>query len=142
MRLGVITPVLTMLPRAHARWEETAGIAEVERVVVEAERLGYDHVTCSEHVAIPRSVAETRGATYWDPLSTFGYLAARTRFIPEALLPLLRRTFSSFNAHERRQMGERAVNGSTQAVVAETNFDVERAKAVLPLLMQILNIKP
>ena len=81
MRLGVITPVLTMLPRAHARWEESAGIAEVERVVVEAERLGYHHVTCSEHVAIPVDVADTRGARYWDPLSTFGYLAAKTRTI-------------------------------------------------------------
>ncbi len=81
MRLGIITPVLTMLPRAHARWEETAGIAEVERVVVEAERLGYHHVTCSEHVAIPVDVAEVRGARYWDPLATFGYLAAKTRSI-------------------------------------------------------------
>src|ERR1700730_18721416 len=70
-----------MLPRAHARWEESAGIAEVERVVVEAERLGYHHVTCSEHVAIPVDVADTRGARYWDPLSTFGYLAAKTRTI-------------------------------------------------------------
>src|ERR1700674_2075891 len=70
-----------MLPRAHARWEESAGIAEVERVVVEAERVGYHHVTCSEHVAIPVDVADTRGARYWDPLSTFGYLAARTRTI-------------------------------------------------------------
>src|ERR1700730_2366253 len=70
-----------MLPRAHARWEESAGIAEVERVVVEAERLGYHHVTCSEHVAIPVDVADTRGARYWDPLSTFGYLAAKTERI-------------------------------------------------------------
>jgi probable F420-dependent oxidoreductase len=81
MRLGIVTPVLTMLPGAHARWEETAGIAEVERVVVEAERLGYHHVTCSEHVAIPVDVAATRGARYWDPLSTFGYLAAKTHTI-------------------------------------------------------------
>src|SRR4030088_3574931 len=81
MRLGIVTPVLTMLPGAHARWEETAGIAEVEHVVVETERLGYHHVTCSEHVAIPVDAAATRGARYWDPLSTFGYLAAKTHTI-------------------------------------------------------------
>jgi probable F420-dependent oxidoreductase len=81
LRLGIVTPVLTLLPRAHARWEETAGIGEVERIVVEAERLGYHHVTCSEHVAIPRDVAATRGARYWDPLPTFGYLAAVTSTI-------------------------------------------------------------
>lgn len=81
MRLGIVTPVVTRLPRAHARWEAEAGIAEIERVVLEAERLGYDHVTCSEHVAIPIEVAERRGGTYWDPLAVFGYLAARTTTI-------------------------------------------------------------
>jgi probable F420-dependent oxidoreductase len=81
MRAGIVTPVLTALPRAHARWELDAGIVEVEQVVIEAERLGYHHVTCSEHVAIPDDVAATRGATYWDPLATFSYLAARTSTI-------------------------------------------------------------
>src|SRR5438270_10349284 len=81
MKLGVVTPVVTRLPRAHATWEETAGIDEIARVAVEAERLGYHHLTCSEHVALPAAVAETRGATYWDPLPTFGYIAARTTTI-------------------------------------------------------------
>ncbi len=81
MKLGVVTPVVTRLPRAHATWEETAGIDEIARVAVEAERLGYHHLTCSEHVALPAAVADTRGATYWDPLPTFGYIAARTTTI-------------------------------------------------------------
>ena len=81
MKLGVVTPIVTRLPRAHATWEETAGIDEIARVAVEAERLGYHHLTCSEHVALPAAVAETRGATYWDPLPTFGYIAARTTTI-------------------------------------------------------------
>ena len=78
MRLGVVTPVLTRLPRAHARWEETGTIDDVARIAVTAEQHGYHHLTCSEHVAVPVDVAEVRGATYWDPLATFGYLAART----------------------------------------------------------------
>jgi probable F420-dependent oxidoreductase len=89
VKLGIVTPVLTRLPRAHAAWEASAGIEEVTRVVVEAERVGYRHATCSEHVAIPVDVAETRGATYWDPLATFGYLAARTssiRLVPFVLV--------------------------------------------------------
>ena len=89
MRLGIVTPVVTRLPGAHARWEESAGIAEIERVVVEAERLGYDFCTCSEHVAVPLDVAEVRGATYWDPLPTFGYLAARTSAIRLATFVLV-----------------------------------------------------
>lgn len=73
-----MTPVVTLLPRAHAQWEVPAGLAEVERVVTGAEALGYDFATCSEHVAIPEPVAASRGARYWDPLAVFGYLAART----------------------------------------------------------------
>jgi probable F420-dependent oxidoreductase len=89
VRLGIVTPVLTRLPRAHAAWEVHAGIEEVEHVVVTAERLGYEFATCSEHVAIPRDVAATRGATYWDPLPTFGYLAAHTTSIQLATFVLV-----------------------------------------------------
>jgi probable F420-dependent oxidoreductase len=89
VKLGIVTPVLTRLPGAHARWEEQAGIREVTRVVAEAERLGYDFCTCSEHVAVPADVAEVRGATYWDPLATFGYLAARTSTIRLATFVLV-----------------------------------------------------
>jgi probable F420-dependent oxidoreductase len=81
VRLSIITPVLTMLPGAHARWEQEASIAEVARVAEAADRLGYHHLTCSEHVAVPVAEAGRRGATYWDPLATFGYLAARTESI-------------------------------------------------------------
>jgi probable F420-dependent oxidoreductase len=81
VKLGIVTPVVTRLPRAHATWEETAGIDEIARVAVEAERLGYHHLTCSEHVALPREVVEARGGTYWDPLPVFGYVAARTTTI-------------------------------------------------------------
>jgi probable F420-dependent oxidoreductase len=89
MKLGIVTPVVTRLPRAHAAWEREAGIDEVARIVVEAERLGYHHATCSEHIAIPEDVAATRGATYWDPLATFGYLAAPTSIIRFATFVLV-----------------------------------------------------
>jgi probable F420-dependent oxidoreductase len=78
MRLSVVTPVVTRVPGAHARWEEAAGMTELVEIARAADRLGYHHVTCSEHVGIPTDVAAVRGATYWDPLATFGYLAAVT----------------------------------------------------------------
>lgn len=81
LELGIVTPVVTLLPRAHATWEETGTFADVVTIVREAERLGYHHCTCSEHVAIPTPVAETRGARYWDPLATFGALGAHTSTI-------------------------------------------------------------
>ena len=78
MRLGIVTPVVTLLPRAHGRWERDAGLEEITAIAEDADRLGYHHLTCSEHVAVPVEVAEVRGARYWDPLPTFGYLAACT----------------------------------------------------------------
>jgi probable F420-dependent oxidoreductase len=78
MKLGIVTPVLTLLPRAHATWEDTGTFADIVGIVQSADRLGYHHCTCSEHVAIPLDVAETRGARYWDPLATFGALSAAT----------------------------------------------------------------
>ncbi|MHB8429042.1 MAG: LLM class F420-dependent oxidoreductase [Acidimicrobiales bacterium] len=78
LKLGIVTPVLTMLPGFAAPWEVDATAEDVVAVVSKAESLGYDHITCSEHVAVPSETARKRGSRYWDPLATFGYLAART----------------------------------------------------------------
>jgi probable F420-dependent oxidoreductase len=76
--LGIITPVVTLLPGAHARWERTGTVEDVVRIARAADDLGYHHLTCSEHVAVTLEVAETRGGRYWDPVATLGYLAAVT----------------------------------------------------------------
>jgi probable F420-dependent oxidoreductase len=78
VRFGLVTPVVTLNPRVHNSWEETAGLEAVAAVADAADRLGYHHVTCSEHVAVPTDAVARRGGRYWDPLATFGYLAART----------------------------------------------------------------
>lgn len=79
--LGVMTPVVTLLPGVHARWEEHGTVDDLAVVARAADRLGYDHLTCSEHVVVPEELAPARGARYWDPLATFGYLAACTERI-------------------------------------------------------------
>jgi probable F420-dependent oxidoreductase len=81
VRIGIVSPVVTLVPGAHSAWERTAGIAELVGVAEAADRLGFAHLTCSEHVAVPTGIAELRGGTYWDPLATFGHLAAHTRAI-------------------------------------------------------------
>lgn len=78
LKLSIGTPVVTMNPRSHAAWEETASIEDVARIAEAADRLDYHHMTCSEHVALPAGELARRGSRYWDPLATFGYLAART----------------------------------------------------------------
>lgn len=78
VRIGINSPIVTRYPGAHSGWEQTAGIDELSMIAAAADRLGFDHLTCSEHVAVPVGVAAERGGTYWDPLATFGFLAART----------------------------------------------------------------
>lgn len=81
MRFGLATPIVVQVPRARADWEPAAGIDDLAAIARTADRSGYAHLTCSEHVALPASAVRGRGATYWDPLATFGYLAALTERI-------------------------------------------------------------
>lgn len=81
VRLSVATPVVTMLPRISGDWESDASIDDLARIAEAADRLGYHHLTCSEHIALPAAEKGRRGTRYWDPLATFGYLAAHTRRI-------------------------------------------------------------
>ena len=113
MKLGIVTPVLTLLPRAHARWEETAGFDDVVAIVQEADRLGYHHCTCSEHVAVPVAVAAVRGGRYFDPLATFGAVGALTstiRFAVGSSSHALRSGWPPFR-HSSNE-GERPMIGS------------------------------
>jgi len=63
------------------------------------------------------------------------------------LLPLLRRTFSTFEAPLRRNLGEKARHGTAAAVARGTSlssaeFDAERAASALPLIAQLLGLAP
>ncbi|ODR05976.1 LLM class F420-dependent oxidoreductase [Mycolicibacillus koreensis] len=78
MRLGLATPVVLQVPGVASDWERDADIADIAAIAETADTLGFDYLTCAEHVAIPASDAAERGGTYWDPLSTLSFLAART----------------------------------------------------------------
>ncbi len=79
LALGIVTPALHMNPRFDPpEWEATATVPDIVGVVQEAERLGYDWVACSEHIAIPAAASTVRGGRYFDPFSTLGYFAATT----------------------------------------------------------------
>lgn len=78
MKIGINSPVVVQLPGAFSPWEAEAGIDELGAIAETADALGFDFLTCSEHVVVPTDIAAQRGGTYWDPLATFGYLAART----------------------------------------------------------------
>lgn len=77
-KLAVSTPVVITLPQS-ASWEQDASIEDLTQIAETADRLGYHHLTCSEHIALPAAAHER--SRYWDPLATLSYLAARTQRI-------------------------------------------------------------
>ena len=87
------------------------------------------------------------GDAMWNVVD--GWLAGLPADTFTQVLPLLRRTFSTFEAPERRQMGERAKRGQVNIATRapETpggggdELDAARAEAVLPLLRQILGLE-
>jgi probable F420-dependent oxidoreductase len=75
------------LSGGRPQWESDAGVAEVVRVAQAADRLGYEFLTCPDHVAVPGGLF--RGERFYDPLSTFAFLAGQTtrvRFLPYVLV--------------------------------------------------------
>lgn len=78
LRVGIHTPIVVQTPGGHAGWEASGGPDDLRRLAVTADRLGYHHLTCSEHVGIPAGDAGHRGKVYWDPLATLSWVAAIT----------------------------------------------------------------
>ena len=89
MKLGIATPVVTNIAGAALEWEKDAGVEDIGRIAETADRLGYHHMTCSEHIGLPSTETARRGARYWDPLATFGYASARTKQIRFATMTLV-----------------------------------------------------
>lgn len=68
-----------------------------------------------------------------------GWVAAVDGDTFDELLPLLRRTFSTYSAGERRQIGGLVQSsGGAAVVVAETDVDRDRAESALPVLTLLL----
>lgn len=78
MRVGLSTPMVMQLPGVASEWEADGTVADLTMIAGTADRLGFDHLTCAEHVAVPLDAAAGRGLTYWDPLAALAFLAAHT----------------------------------------------------------------
>lgn len=75
---GVQLPVQAQSRLFVEPWEADAGPEEMALVAEAADRAGALYVAVCEHIAIPRPLDETMGATWYHPIATLGYLAART----------------------------------------------------------------
>jgi probable F420-dependent oxidoreductase len=78
VRIGLSTPVVIQMPGVCSDWERTAGVKDIVRIAETADELGFEYLTCPEHVVVPEADAAVRGSTYWDPVATLAFLAART----------------------------------------------------------------
>ena len=60
------------------------------------------------------------------------------------VLPLLRRTFATFGAAERRQIGERIrrLDGPARSSVDDDGIDPARAELVVPIVARLLGLRP
>ncbi|MGE0387114.1 MAG: TIGR03619 family F420-dependent LLM class oxidoreductase [Gammaproteobacteria bacterium] len=88
MRLGLWLPVVHRTPPYVAPdWERDGGGEDIAAVCAAAEACGYEFLCAPEHIALPMAKSHLRGEVYWDPVSTLGFVAARTRRI--ALVPLV-----------------------------------------------------
>jgi probable F420-dependent oxidoreductase len=59
-------------------WEAPAGVDDLVAVAQAADRAGALYVGVCEHIAIPRPLDETMGATWYHPIATLGFLAGVT----------------------------------------------------------------
>jgi alkanesulfonate monooxygenase SsuD/methylene tetrahydromethanopterin reductase-like flavin-dependent oxidoreductase (luciferase family) len=75
---GLSLPVIQQVPAKTAEWEKAAGGGEILAIARAADRLGYRYVTCSDHVIVAASYASTMGATWYEPATTLGFIAAAT----------------------------------------------------------------
>jgi probable F420-dependent oxidoreductase len=72
-------------------WEADAGVAELAAMARAADDAGFFYIAVCDHVAIPRPLAKAMGTTWYDTMTTLGFLAgitSRTRLLSHvAVLP-------------------------------------------------------
>jgi hypothetical protein len=131
------------------------------RVLHDANQLGAEQLGRELQLELSPAVARTAAAAWiegflrgsglvlihdaalWNAVSSWVASLASEAFLE--VLPLLRRTFATFEAAERRQMGERVKRGGpatptagSAAAASTAGFNHERAALVLPLIAQLL----
>lgn len=79
MRFGITSPIVQSIPGvSNLQGSARGDVDDLRRLFTEVERLGYDHATFPEHVAVPADAAARIGGTWWAQLPTLGFAAACT----------------------------------------------------------------
>lgn len=123
-RFGISTPIVVQVPGIASPWEAGATTADLTAIAAAADRLGFDYLTCAEHVAVPPSASE-RGATYWDPLATLSFLAASTTRIRLATSVLVLGYHHPLEVAKRYGTLDRLSNGRVTLGVGVGSLEAE-----------------
>jgi probable F420-dependent oxidoreductase len=75
---GMQLPVQSQSTIYAEPWEATAGVDELTTIARAADQHGFAYVAVCDHVAIPRPHDESMNTSWWDTMTTLGYLAGVT----------------------------------------------------------------
>ncbi len=81
MKFALGTPGLLLYPPVMSPWEADAGAEEIRAVACKAEDTGWDWLTVSEHIVMPREMAEAMGPRFPEAMVAASVLAGATRSI-------------------------------------------------------------
>jgi probable F420-dependent oxidoreductase len=76
--VGMQLPIQSQSTIYAEAWEPTAGPAELAAIACAADAAGFFYVAVCDHVAIPKPSDETMSTTWFDTLTTLGWLAGIT----------------------------------------------------------------
>ncbi len=75
---GMQLPIQSKSTSFVQPWEATAGRDELREIVLAADRGGAHYVAVCDHIAVDRGSAEAMSTTWYDTLTTLGWIAALT----------------------------------------------------------------
>src|SRR3954447_8771410 len=78
---GTQLPIQSQSALYTAQWERESGVDELARIAPAAARNGFWYVAVCDHIAIPERLKDGMGTTWYDTISTLGYLAGVTSTI-------------------------------------------------------------
>ena len=81
LAIGLQLPIQAQSKVFAEPWEATAGVDEITAIATAADQLGFFYLGVCDHIAVPRERAATMGTTWYDTMTTLGFLAGITRRI-------------------------------------------------------------
>ena len=78
---GVHLPIAAQSKALAQSWESACGPSEMRRIAEVCDRAGYFYLAVSDHIAVPRSVADRMSTTWYDTVATLAWCAAATEKI-------------------------------------------------------------